>query len=177
MLEGRSRQHLTCAIAIALLAIVSASCRNRATTRQQYIDSGDRYVKQNKYAEAVIEYRNAIAKDPRYGPVRTKLADLYWANNDPTGAAAEYLKAAELMPEDTEAQLKRMKMLLLAKRLDEVREESEKLLEKDPKNVAAHLLHANAMAGLKQYGHALAEIRQAILLDPTNSGEYYIRDR
>ena len=52
---------------------------------RRYFESGNAYVAQKKYAEAVLEYRNALQVDPRFAEARYRLA---------TGATASLTIAA-----------------------------------------------------------------------------------
>ena len=58
------------------------------------LGSGDRYVAEQKYQEAVVEYRNAIQQDPKFGEARYKLAETYAKLQDPRNAYREYIRAA-----------------------------------------------------------------------------------
>ena len=42
--------------------------------KQRFLESGDAYFKDGKISEAVIEYRNAVQIDGRFGPARLGLA-------------------------------------------------------------------------------------------------------
>ena len=68
-------------------------------------------VEQKKYAEAVVEYRNAIQQDPKFGMARYKLAETYMQLNQPAEAFREYMRAADLLPDNVEAQVKAARML------------------------------------------------------------------
>ena len=57
---------------------VSFGCsRDPETAKRAYVESGDRYMKDHKVAEAIVEYRNAIKQDARFGEARKKLAEAY----------------------------------------------------------------------------------------------------
>src|SRR5437868_105044 len=156
---------LTLLLAVACL---TASC----SSPERYTASGDAFVKAKRFPEAIIQYRNAIEKDPSYAPAMQKLADAYMAVQDGSSAAEMYVKAADLLPKDTEAQLKAAGVLLLARQFDLARLRTQNILRDDPKNVSAQVIHANAMAGLKQYDRAKTEIERAISLDPLRSSTY-----
>ncbi len=38
--------------------------------KKEYFDSGNKYFDQGKYKEAIVEYRNAIQQDPKFGEAR-----------------------------------------------------------------------------------------------------------
>ena len=72
-------------------ALTSAGC---SKTAKEYYDAGDRYVEAGKLREASIEYRNAIAQDPRFGDARYKLARTYLKLEEPGRALPELVRAA-----------------------------------------------------------------------------------
>ena len=65
---------------------------------------------------AVLEYRNAVEKDPMFAPARVKLGDAYLRQGNIAGALAELVRAADLLPNDTDAQLKAGSLLYAAGR-------------------------------------------------------------
>ena len=52
---------------------------------------------QSKVKEAIVQYRNALRQDPRFGEARYKLAEAYVEDNQLTAAAREYMRAADLL--------------------------------------------------------------------------------
>src|SRR3954447_4114177 len=65
----------------------------------KYAKSGDTYAAAGKTAEAIVEYRNALEKEPRAGDVRLKLAEAYVKQGQGSKAAQEYIRAADVLPE------------------------------------------------------------------------------
>ena len=55
--------------------------------KREYLASGDQLISQKKTREAIVQYRNAIAQDPRFGEARYKLAEAYVQNGDARRAA------------------------------------------------------------------------------------------
>ncbi|MEQ1908852.1 MAG: tetratricopeptide repeat protein, partial [Vicinamibacterales bacterium] len=56
-------------VACLVLAASMAAC-GWGTSKEEYLASGDAFVQAGKNAEAVVEYRNAIALDNQYGDAR-----------------------------------------------------------------------------------------------------------
>src|SRR5262245_59439594 len=55
-----------------VLILAAFGCRtNPDVTKQEYVKSGDRSVAEKKYAEAIVQYRNALQQDPKFGEART----------------------------------------------------------------------------------------------------------
>ena len=119
-------------IAVALLfALLVAGCsKDPEVAKREFVASGDAYVQQKKYAEAVIEYRNAIQQDPRFGEARLKLADTYMELNQPAEAIREYIRAADLLPENIDVQIKAGRMLLLAGQFEDAQSRADHVLQR-----------------------------------------------
>jgi Tfp pilus assembly protein PilF len=62
-------------VAIVVTALIGSACsKDMQAGKRRYVQSGDEYVAQGKFAEAIVEYRNAIKIDARDGDTRYKLA-------------------------------------------------------------------------------------------------------
>src|SRR5262245_4280665 len=124
---------------LAVAALTSA-CSNPEVDKQRYLESGNRYAAQQKYAEAIIEYRNAIVADARFGEARYKLAQAYEANKDLPNAAREYIRAADLLPDNADVQLKAATALMLGRQWEDARARVQRVIDKDSRNVQAQIL-------------------------------------
>jgi putative PEP-CTERM system TPR-repeat lipoprotein len=160
-----------CASAV-LIALICVGCsRDPHAAMLKYAKSGDAYAAAGKTAEAIIQYRNAIEKDPRAGDVRLKLADAYLKQGEAAKGLEEYIRAADALS-DTTVQLKAGVLLLMARRFDDAKVRAEKVLSAEPKNVDAQVLLANALAGLKDLDRAVSELEEAIQLNPDRSATF-----
>ena len=79
-----------------------------------------------------------------------QLADALAASGNPEGAYREYQRAADLLPDDADVQKKAATFLFLAGQFEDVRTRVEAVLKKNPKDVEAQLLYANALVGLQR---------------------------
>lgn len=157
------------ALVAVCLSLATAAC---GTTSEQHFANAEEYLRAGKPAEAVVEFRRSLQEDARFGRGHYRLAEAYEIIGDYANAAKSYIRAADLMTTDVDAQLKGASMLLLLRRFDESRSHAEIALRLDPRNVRARLLQAHALAGLKRTGQALDSIQQAIALDPTRADTY-----
>jgi putative PEP-CTERM system TPR-repeat lipoprotein len=168
--------HLSRVVVAALLGVMAASLaacsKDPDQAKAEYLASGDRLAAEGKHREAIVEYRNAIQQDARFGEARLKLADAYLAVSEPANAFREYVRAADLMPDDLDVQVKAGTFLLLAGQFEDARARAEKVLARDAKHVQAQILRANALAGLKDLDGAVRDIEQAIHLDPALATTY-----
>lgn len=151
---------------LAALAIVAGGCSRSA---QSYVERGDDQLAKGNVDAAVLEYRNAVAKDAMFAPARVKLAEAYLKQGNVAGALGETVRAADLMPNDVDAQLKAGALLLAARHWGDAKDRADKALTINPKSVDALVLKANALAGLTDLDGALKEMQQALTLDPRSS--------
>ena len=156
----------------AFSAAAIACSADPDTLRERYTQSGDRYFAAKQYAEASIEYRNAIQQNPRWGPVRFKLGDTYRLMEDHEAAYREYMRAADLMPRNIEAQVRAAQYLLAAGRHDDARIRATNVLKVDPQNVDALIVQGATLAQMKNVDSAVAQVLQAIEIDPLRPASY-----
>src|SRR5262245_44648397 len=84
-------------------------------------------------------------------------------------AAPEFIRAADALPDNRDVQIKATEILLLGGRFDDAKARATTLLNRNPKDVDALLLRANAMAALKDPGGAITEIEEALKIQPNES--------
>src|SRR5688572_13954981 len=102
MRTGRGR----CVVALALGVSLLAGCAaDPATKKRAAFEAGNKYFAEHKYNEAIVEYQNAIQADERFGEARFKLGEAFSVTNQPARALREYVRAADLMPQNVAAQL------------------------------------------------------------------------
>ena len=119
---------------LLLLSLVIVGCsQDPQVAKARYVESGDRYASEDKLAEATLEYRNAIQADPRDGDLRLKLADLYARTNQGRQAAEEYIRAADLLENRGDVQVRAGGILLLSGRFDDAKVRAEKAQSKSSK--------------------------------------------
>src|SRR5687767_1794631 len=158
---------------LALGALAASGCsRDIEKAKREYVERGDRYVQDKNVEAAIIEYRNAIQQDPRFGEAYRKLAAAYLSRGEGTEAVRAAVTAAELLPDVPEAQLEAGSLLLLAGKFPEAKELAEKVLSANANDVRGRVLLGNATAGLKDLDAAIKEFEEAIRLDPQQAGIY-----
>ncbi|HEY2434214.1 MAG TPA: tetratricopeptide repeat protein [Vicinamibacterales bacterium] len=160
-------------VLIAVVAVGLSAChRDPRAASQAAMQRAQQYVSADNYKAAIIEYRNAVQADPRNGDARYQLSIAYEKTRDTTNAFREAVRAADLLPERDDVQLRAINFLLLARRFEEARTRAQTVIARDPRNVQAQLALGSALAGLKDLEGAVAEIQQALAIDPERSGTY-----
>ena len=141
---------------VLMVAAVSLllSCQgDPLVKRDEFHQSGERYVEEELYPEAVIQFRNALRLDEKFVPAHLALAKAYQKLADHQNAVIEFRRILELDSSHREAKLEMGKYLLQAgsqnpENYAKAREFAEELLESDPADPEARILLGNAYAGM-----------------------------
>ena len=169
----RGMMRTTSCVIVGLASILVAACTSDPlATARQHFEKGNAQLERKAYPEAIIEYRRAVQSDPRLGEARLQLAYAYAVTGDGVNALREYVRAADLMPDDRDAQTKAGTFMLLAGQFADAQALAERLLKRDPNDAHAHILLANALAGLKDAEGAVAAFEKAVSLDPNRASTY-----
>ena len=156
-------------LCIALPLLIGCS---QEAAKRRHLENGTQYLDAGRLADAIIEFRSAVDRDELWGEARFKLAEAYAANGDAERAYREYVRAADLLPDDTTAQLKAATYLLVVGQYEDARTRVQRVVERDPGNVEALIVLGNALAGLRDLEGAVAQINEAIDLEPGRSRSY-----
>jgi tetratricopeptide (TPR) repeat protein len=152
---------------------VGVSChRDPKVALQRYLVAGDKYFNQRHYNEAAIEYANAVNVAPMSGQARAKLAASYLAVGNTRLAFPQYIRAADLLPDDLDVQFEAGFLLFKGGLFAEAKSRARTILEKKPDDPRALLLLANCLAGLKDSDDAIDVLSRIITIDPEAAGVY-----
>jgi tetratricopeptide (TPR) repeat protein len=165
-------RRLSCVV-MAITTVLLAGCSDDPqVTARKALEQGNKHAEQNKFPEAIIEYRRAIQADPRLGEARLKLAFAYASTGDGVNALREYVRAADLLPEDKDAQQKAGAFMLLANQFSDAQALALRMQQRNEADVEAQILLANALAGLKDMDGAITAFEKAVSMDPDRSATY-----
>src|SRR5437763_15757437 len=115
------------------LAILTFASSCRGTSVDEHVRRANAYFDQSRWSEAIIEYRQALQDAPKRGDIHQKLAEAYVRNRDGSNARREFVRAADLLPDDVSAQLKAGNILLLGDAFDDAQARANKVLTLNPK--------------------------------------------
>ena len=146
--------------------------RSTGITSQVY-QRGDAYLGKASLPKQLSNIATpCITTKPR-ADAHFKLGQAYARSDQPAKAIREYVRAADLLPENDDIQLKAGTALLVIGRFAEARSRAEKVLQRAPRHVQALLFAlANSLAGLKDLDRAIAEVEEAVTVDPTATQPY-----
>ena len=101
-------------LATICIGVVLASCGvSSEEAALRHVTRGDEYLAKKQYQQAIVEYRSAVQQREQSGELRYKLAAAYEAAGDTRSAIREFIRAADLLPDNNEAQLKAATYLLV----------------------------------------------------------------
>jgi tetratricopeptide (TPR) repeat protein len=128
----------------ALLGLAVVGCdSDPKVARQKYLETGNRYLKNEKYREAVIFYKRALQKDARFAEAYCQLGNAELKRGSAIEAMRALQRCVELDQNNTEAASKLAEIYLAAysrseskpkNLLKEIESISKRLLDKDPKS-------------------------------------------
>jgi tetratricopeptide (TPR) repeat protein len=157
---------------LAVFLLVAAGCTNSETQKKEFFETGKQLAAEKRYVEAILQFRNALKLDDKYAEARVQLAETFAASGNAEGAYREYQRAADLLPNDPAVQTRAATMLFMAGQFEDVRTRAQAILKKNPKDLDAQILYANALVGLKDLEGGVEQIEDAIQIDPSNAATY-----
>jgi tetratricopeptide (TPR) repeat protein len=157
---------------LAVTAALNGCSSDPEKAKLEYLKSGDRYMAEKQYREAIVQYRNALQQDPKFGQARYNLAEAYSKAGMTQQAGREYVRAADSLPNDVKAQIRATMYLLMSGQYEDARTRARKAVKLDPKSADAQIVLGSALAGLKDYDGALRELEEATKLDPNSAVAY-----
>ena len=146
------------ALIILLVMPLFAGCaRSPEAKKARHLERGERYFQQEKYREAVLEYRNVLRIDTGNTRAIRQLGLAHYQLGE-MGLAGRYLlRTQELEPDDLEARLKLGNLYLLGGQAEEAMREAEFVLERDQSRLDALVLLAG---GVKTPAQVEAAVRR-----------------
>jgi tetratricopeptide (TPR) repeat protein len=153
-------------LAVTAVSALLVGCSNSEKEKKEHFDNAERFMKAGKTQEAIVEYRNALRADNKYGEARFTLAEAYAAVGNQNQAYREYVRAADLLPQNDEAQIRAARYLVAASQFEDAKTRSQPVIDRNPSNAQAQLVLGNALVGLKDLDGAVREIEEAIKIEP-----------
>lgn len=126
-----------------LIAVAGAGC-SRQARQARHLERADRYYAQQDHARAEIEYLNALRAGATNVEVFERLAEMLFTRGDLNRAAPFLLQTERLAPDNVTNRLRLASLYLLARQLDQARQQALAVLERQPTNAEAVLVLADA---------------------------------
>ena len=179
-MNSECRRYLNYPTLLCLLfaAIISlAGCTNPEKAKAEHISKGEAYLKDSKFQEATLEFRNALQLDDKSAAAHWGLAKAFEGLFRLPEMMQELEKTVQLDPSNLEAKNKLGNYYLIASRgradyIDLAEKLAQEVLAKDANNIEAHILMGSVWFGRNEKDKAFAELNHAIELDPKRVESY-----
>jgi tetratricopeptide (TPR) repeat protein len=172
-------RHFSVHVLISVLlafALSLSGCKNAEASKAEYLKRGEQFLKEKKYQEASIEFRNALQIDDRLGAAHWGLAQAFEGLERYTEAVQEIVRAIELDPNNLDARVRMGNYYMVGKQPNIVEAErlAKDVLGKDPNFIEGHILMATILyAQDREHPEkALAELKRAVEIDPKRIESY-----
>jgi tetratricopeptide (TPR) repeat protein len=151
---------------VFITAALVACSSDPNVLKQKYLRSGQHYIDQGKYREAVIQLLNAVKVDPGFVDAHYTLAQAYLKIKDWQRAYQQLERTIELQPDNYKARADLAKLLIVDGSLQQAEEQVDLLLAQRPDDAKSHFVAANLLAAQMKFPAAIKELEEALARDP-----------
>jgi tetratricopeptide (TPR) repeat protein len=170
---GRRRGPLFVLLASLLLAAPLAACSDPEKAKAEHIARGEAFLRERKFQEAALEFRNAVQIDEGAAQAHWGLARAYEGTAQFTEAMGELQRTVALDPNNLDARARLGNYYLIAFQQtknsqfkEETRRLAEDILQKDPNHIEGHILRGTLLFTDGDRPGALAALQRALELNP-----------
>ena len=171
----RHYRSFLCLLLVALFTL--SGCTNAEKAKAEHVSRGEAYLKDLKYQEASLEFRNAIQLDGNLAAAHWGLARAYEGLQRFPEMITELQKTLELDKANQDARVKLGNYYLAASLgRQELITEAERLaketLDRDANHIEGHILMGSVLFSRGDREKAFAELSRAIELNPNRIESY-----
>ncbi len=155
-------------LACMLVSLLSSCTNTPDELVAKHGKRGDEYVQENKFKEAVIEYKNAVKAGPNNALLHWKLAKAALEIKDFRTAFSELQKTVELEPNHYEAMGKLGELYLASGKTEEATKIADNIVKSRPQDPQGFVLQAGISVRAGKVDDAIVKLKHAAGLDPKN---------
>src|SRR5512135_1081116 len=165
--ETNMRRSIIMTACWIVVAVFVGSCnRSPEGKLAKYVKRGDKYVKEEKFKEAVIEYRNAVKAVPKDPAAHWKLAKASIEAKDFRTAFLELKTTVELDPNNFDALGKLGEIYVMAGKKEEATQIADNLVKSRPNDPHGYILQSGLAVRAGRVDEGIAKLKKAAELDP-----------
>ncbi|MBW2288415.1 MAG: tetratricopeptide repeat protein [Deltaproteobacteria bacterium] len=155
---------------LAFLVLATVACQSDEEKFAAHLSRGDAYFEEEKFREAIIEYKNVLQVDPNAGEVHFKLSKAYMKDGKVREGFWELRETVRLDESNVAAKVQLAQMLFLGKELEEALVQIEEAIAAEPDRPEAHVVKANILDGMNRSPEALLSYAKAVEVAPDAEG-------
>src|SRR5215470_15206006 len=153
------------------VAVFLAGCSNPEKLKVEHVAKGEAYLKDSKFQEASLEFRNAIQIDDKLAAGHWGLARAFEGLERFPEMIDELRKTITLDKDNLDARIKLGNYYLAGSRsradiIAEAERLAKEVIEKDPKSIEGHILMGSVFFAQQQKDKAFEELNKALQIDP-----------
>lgn len=177
-MECRSSLKFATFLSLLLAAAFALNgCTNPEQAKAAHLARGETFLKENRYQEASLEFRNAIQIDDRLAAAHWGLARAYEGLQNIREMFEELERTTQLDPNNLEARVKLGNLYLAGSRvrsdyIADAERLAKEILQKDPNHIEGHILMGGVFYAQNNRDKALEELNRAIEIDPKRIESY-----
>ena len=153
------------------------ACSDSSQKKEKHYKRALEYIKIDDEKAAIIELKNAIQLDAKFGDARYQLGLLYLKEGNPKAAFGELQRAFSLDPQNLDAGVKVAEFFLISRNKEESRKYVKQVLTADPNYPDGLALLANLELIEGNFVQAEEAINKALAQVPDNDKFYTIKGK
>jgi tetratricopeptide (TPR) repeat protein len=158
---------LVCLIVAGAILVLSGCSKDPAKIKAKALAAAEKYMQQQRYQEAILEYKNALKADPRSADVYYKLGQAYLKKGQFPEAFATFRRGVVIDPKYLPSQIAMGGLYLASGANDAALQSATDVLQQDPNNTDAQLLMANAYAAKGMMKDATSILQDLLKQQPS----------
>jgi tetratricopeptide (TPR) repeat protein len=158
-------------IPVCLLPLlVLLACQSEEARLAEHLERGKSYVGEEKWDEAIIEYKNVLQIDPNHADAHFQLSQAYLKSEKPREGFWELRETVRLDPKNHDAKLQFAQISIYAGEIEEALKRADEVIAENASRADAHMVRAQALEALKEMDTARETYARAIEVEPENRG-------
>ena len=168
-------RHFRSLLALPLvLGLVVIACQDPEEQKAELRASAAQHVENERWPEAIIDYRKLLEIDPNDADAHFQLAQAYVSSDKPKEGLWQFSEAVRLDPSNLEARVGVGTLAMLGRDFEETLSQAEAILAADPDQVSALLLRGQAAEGLGRPEEAEASYLRAVEIGEEKGPFFFI---
>jgi tetratricopeptide (TPR) repeat protein len=163
--------------ALLAVALLLGACTTPEKAKAQHVARGQALLKDKKFQEASLEFRNALQIDEKLADAHWGLANAYEGLQRYQEAFEEMKETANLDPNNLEVRVRLGNYFLMGSKqspaaVSEAERLAKEVLQKDNNHIEGHILMGSVLFAQDHKAEAFAELNRAVEIDPKRVESY-----